>query len=170
MKRFVLTCCLILMSVYGNAQPGPFRPERLSDEEIIRMQMDDIVSWLGLEGKTKDRFVKEYSSFRKEIDAVARYARPPKEKDDETAIDKAIRKNFEVSEQILQIRKKYYSRFQEFLKPSQIQEMYHIENEAGRRKHDGPGGPGGPGGPSGPEGPGRPDGRPAPRQHGGRYE
>lgn len=163
MKRITLTFCLGLLSVLAVAQPRPFQPERLNDEELIKMQTRDIVSWLDLDKRTETRFVKEYTAFRKEIDEVARDARPPQDIKSETEIDKAIQHNFAISEQIIQIRKKYYARFKEFLKPSQIQMMYRIENEAGRRMHDGPGGPGGPGGP---EGHHMPDGGPMPPRHG----
>jgi len=159
MKKIAFIICLGLISLSVCAQPGPFMPERMSDEEMIQMQIRDIVSWLDLDKRTEAKFVKEYSAFRKEIDEIARNARPPQNIKDETDIDKAIQQNFAVSEQILQIRKKYYTRFKEFMKPSQIQLMYRIENEAGRRMQNGPGGPGGP------EGHHMPDGRPMPPRH-----
>jgi len=156
MKQTTIIICLCFLSFLTNAQPGPFPPERMSDDEIISMQTRDIVCWMGLDGKTKDQFVKEYTAFRKEIDAIAKNARPPQdikqEIKSESEIDKAIRQNFEVSEQILQVRKKYYARYKEFLKPSQIQMLYRIEKEAGRRMYGGPGGPERQGGPDGPGG------------------
>jgi len=161
MKKITVIICLGLLSILASAQPMPFPPERMSDEEIIRMQVRDIVSWLNLDKKTESRFVKEYSAFRKEIDGIARNAKPPQDIKSETEIEKAILQNFAISEQILQIRKKYYAKFKEFLKPSQIQMLYRIENEAGRRRQDGPGGPGGP------EGRPMPDDRPMPPPPGG---
>ena len=158
MKKTTLTIFLGILSLLASAQPRPFPLERISDEEIIQMQMRDIVSWLDLDKRTETKFVKEYTAFRKEIDEIARNARPPQDIESEAEIDKAIQQNFAVSEQILQIRKKYYAKFKEFMKPSQIQMMYRIENEAGRRLH---------GGPDGPDGHHRPDGRPMPPRHGG---
>lgn len=158
MKKTTLTIFLGILSLLASAQPRPFSPERISDEEIIRMQVRDIVSWLDLDKRTETKFVKEYTAFRKEIDEIARNARPPQDIESEAEIDKAIQQNFAVSEQILQIRKKYYAKFKEFMKPSRIQMMYRIENEAGRRLHGGPGGP---------DGHYRPDDRPMPPRHGG---
>ena len=145
MKKTTLTICLGILSLMAGAQPRPFPPERMSDEEIIQMQAGDIVSRLDLDKRTEARFIKEYTAFRKEIDEIARNARPPRDIKSETEIDKAIQQNFTVSEQILQIRKKYYAKFKEFMKPSQIRMMYRFENEEGRRLHGGPGGPGDPG-------------------------
>jgi len=156
MKRFTLLLCLALLSLSAGAQPQGFRPERMSDDELLRIQTSDIASFLNFKGKTRERFIKEYTTFRKEIDAIAKNSLPPKDIRSEDEIDKAIKKNFEVSEQILQIRKKYYNKFKEFMKPSQIQMMYRIENEAGRRMQFGPGGPGEPGVPGGQGGPGGP--------------
>lgn len=170
MKRFILFAVLFIFHISALAQPGRFRPEQMNDEEIIKMQTSDIVRHLGLEGSTKDKFVKEYTVFRKEIDAIAHKALPPKMTDNEEDIEKSILQNFEVSEQILQIRKKYYARLRNFLKPSQIQMMYRIENEAGRRFHERPGGPEGPGPKDGPKGPGEPGERPMPgHRDGGRF-
>jgi len=159
MKKITSIICLGLLSILASAQPRPFPPERMSDEELIRMQTRDIVSWLDLDKRTETKFVKEYTAFRKEIDEIARNARPPQDIKNETEIDLAIQQNFAVSEQILQIRKKYYFKFKEFLKPSQIQMMYRIENEAGRRMHEGPGGAGVPEGHHGP------NDRPMPPRH-----
>lgn len=177
MKRIALCICLAVLYLSSGAQPGPFPPEKMSDEEIIRMQIRDIVVWLDLDEKAEKTFVKEYTAFKGEIDAVAKKAIPQEKNMSEDEIEKALQRNFDVSGEILQIRKKYYLRFREFMKPSQIQMMYRIENEAGRRSRDlsggpGPGGPG-PGNPGGPEpgapantdsrfGPGGPDGRQAP--------
>lgn len=155
MKKFTLFICLGLLSLLVSAQPRPFPPDRMSDQEIIRIQTRDIVSWLDLDKRAEDLFIKEYTAFRKEIDAISRTARPPQDIKSEAEIDKAIQQNFAVSEQILQIRKKYYARFKEFMKPSQIQRMYQIENEAGRRMHEGPGNQAGP------------EGRPFPPHHKG---
>lgn len=154
MNKITLIVSLGLLSLLASAQSRPFPPERMNDEEIIRMQIRDIVSWLDLDKTTETKFIKEYTAFRKEIDKIFQNAKPPQDIKSETEIDKAIQQNFAVSEQLLQIRKKYYARFKEFMRPSQIQIMYRIENEAGRRMHDGPGGPEGPRGPRGPEGPG----------------
>jgi len=137
MKKTCLSICFVLLSLSAIAQPRPFPPERLSDEELLQMQVRDIVSWLDLPKRTETRFIKEYTAFRKEIDDIARNARPPQDIQSETEIDQSIQQNFAVSEQILQIRKKYYAKFKEFMKPSQIQMMYRIENEAGRRMHHG---------------------------------
>lgn len=148
MKRITLLISFVVIAITSGAQPEGFRPEKLDDETLIKMQTKDIVYWLDLEGEIKDKFVAEYTAFRKEIDAVAKKITPPAKNGNEEQIDKTLLQNFEIGEQILQIRKKYYLRFKTFMKPSQIQMVYFIENEAGRRFHKGPG-PDGPHGPMG---------------------
>jgi len=138
MKRLLLFAFLCALPLFSNAQPGRFEPEKLSDDELVRMQTRDIVSWLNLDDNSKEKFIKEYTAFRKEIDAVAKSAAAPVGTESEADIDKALQKNFEVSEKILDIRKKYYTRFKTFMQPSQIRDMYRIENESGRRMHDNP--------------------------------
>jgi len=130
----------------------------ISDDEFIRMQTADLAMWLNLQGDTKEQFIKHYSEFRKEIDGVAKTAfRPGKEESQsESAIEKALLNNFDVSEKILAIRKKYFHIFRKFLEPSQIRLMYHLENESGKRMHNQPAPP------AGPDGPGMP---PMPPRH-----
>jgi len=133
MKRLAFCLLIGLITLTSQAQPGRFRPEMFNDEELIQMQIRDIVSWLKLEGKESELFIQDYTAFKKEIKEVAKNATPPQFGDSEDEIDKALQNNLEVSEKILQIRKKYYNKFKAYLKPSQIQTMYWIENEAGRR-------------------------------------
>jgi len=152
-----------LIAVMASAQPGPFPQNKMSNDEIIQMQTREMVTLLDLNRNDQSRFIKEYTAFRKEIDEVAQKARSSQKTNNESDIDKAIQKNFEISETILRIRKKYYLIFKEYMKPSQIQMMYFLENEAGRNMQKGPGGPGGPDGPAmqgGPKGPGFPGGGP----------
>jgi len=104
MKRLFPVFILSLFSLMSFAQPRPAPPERMNDEEIIQMQTKRLVSILHLDKTSEDRFIKEYTAFRKEIDAVAKQALPHQKFEDEAEIDKAIQRNFEVSEQILKIR------------------------------------------------------------------
>lgn len=138
-----------LMVFTVSAQPGRPRPEDLNDEEFVRMQARDMAAWLQLDEESNGVFVDTYSAFRLEINALVSKTRPEgKRAESEDEIDKTLQQNFEVSEKILEIRKRYYSIFKGFLKPSQIQQMYRHENEAGRRMHEGPGNPEMPGHPS----------------------
>jgi len=150
MKRTGSIICLVFFMYIADAQPRQFPPHRMDRDEIIKMQTEDIISCMDFDKRTEDRFVEVYSAFRKEIDKIAGKARPPQDNSSESEIEKAIQQNFFVSEQILNIRKKYYLKFREFMKPSQIQMMYHIENEAGRRMHGAPDAPDDPGRPMGP--------------------
>jgi len=140
------------------AQPEGFHPDMISDEEFIRMQTNDLAMWMNLQGDQKEQFVRNYSAFRKEIDEIARTAFRPQKNEDmsEDGIERLLLNNFEVSEKILNIRKKYYHIFRKFLEPSQIRLMYHLENESGKRMHNRPTPP------DRPDGPGMP---PVPPRH-----
>lgn len=168
MKRIFVLFLMLSVTAFVNAQPGRFRPEMISDDELIQMQTKDLAMWLNLKGSTEEKFIKEYSAFRKEISEVARTAGAPQKAESEEEIEKVLLNNFSVSEKILEIREKYYHIFRKFMKPSEIRLMYHLENESGKRMHDGPDrpprpdGPGGPGAPDGPGGLGMP---PPPPHH-----
>jgi len=168
MKRLTIALLLCLFSLVSFAQPRGFHPERMSDEEIFTMQAEDIAMCLNLKGESKDRFITDYAAFRKEIDLIAKDAFPPKRTDSEDEIAKALQNNFEVSGKILDIRENYFHIFSEYLKPSQIQLMYHIENESGKRMHGGPGeGPGAGPGFDGPNHPQQPHNHPMPPRQDG---
>jgi len=148
MKHILITP-LLFLSLLSFAQPQGFHPDMISDDEFIRMQTTDIAMWLNLQGHTKEQFITQYSSFRKEIDAVARTAFRPRddETQSESSIEKALLNSFEVSEKILGIRKQYFYIFRKFMEPSQIRLMYHLENESGKRMHNQPAPPARPDGP-----------------------
>lgn len=150
MKKFALLLFLGIFPFLLNAQPPKPNPEKMDKEKITQMQAKDIAMWLNLQGDTKDRFVGDYTSFKKEIAKVAKRTVRPESAESEDDIEKAITNNFEVSEQILQIRKKYYQKYREYLQPSQIRLVYHLENEAGRRMMESLHRPGGPDMPDGP--------------------
>jgi len=150
MKRIFVIFLMLSVTAFVNAQPGRFRPEMMSDDELISMQTKDLAMWLNLKGSTEEKFIREYAAFRKEISAVAKTAGSPRNAESEEEIEKALLNNFAVSEKILEIRKKYYYVFRKFMEPSQVMLMYHLENESGKRMQDGPGGPHRPDGPSGP--------------------
>jgi len=159
MRRVIIIALLFVFPIITDAQPGGFRPDMMSDEELIQMQTADLAMWLNLAGGAKDKFIKEYTAFRKEIAEVARTAFPSERTDSEDEIEKGLLNNFEVSEKILELRRKYYQIFRKFMKPSQIRFMYHLENESGKRMHDRPGRPSRP---DGPDGPGMPPMQPHP--------
>ena len=150
MKKIALSFIVMFLPLFLGAQPGRPRPEELSDEEFVQMQTRDMANWLNLEGDARKKFISTYGAFRKEINSIAEKSRPADRAETEEEIDMSMQKNFEVSEKILDIRKRYYAEFKEFLKPSQIRQMYQFENEAGRRMHDAPGHPEHPGRPGGP--------------------
>lgn len=155
MKKLITAICLGLCCLVASAQPAPFPGGKMNDEDFLQMQINEIVQELNLDKEIEKKFIKEYTDFRKEIDVIARSAKPPKEMKDvtEKEIDQAIQQNFAVSEKILAVRKKYYQRFRKFMQPSQIQQMYRVENEASRKMFFGPGAPAGPGMPSAPGNP-----------------
>lgn len=132
MKRILLIICILGASMVCNAQIRPIPEEK----------MNDVVAMLELDQKTGDRFIKEYASFRQEVEAIYKNATPHKETEDEDEIDREIMQNFENSEQLIQIRMMYYEVFKEFMKPSQIQKVYRMESPFGFRSHNGQGVPG----------------------------
>lgn len=138
MKRIFLLVLAAALPLLCMAQPRQPRPEDMDEEQLVKMQTEDMVRCLNLEDGVKAQFEKVYSDFRREINSVAREMFRPARSQSEEDIEKAILGNFDVSQKILDIRRKYYSKFREFMKPSQIQRMYRNERDAGHHMQEGP--------------------------------
>jgi len=133
-----LTVALCTVSAMFAQERGDF-PPKFDKEQFLQIKCNEMADNLALIGQKRENFIKMYSDFTKAINDVARTRVRTNECQTEEEVEKAILKNFEVSDKILEIRKNYYSKFKTILAPSQIQLMYQSEFSFGRRPHDAPG-------------------------------
>ena len=134
-KNLILCLAAIAFSITAaNAQnPGP--KERLSPEKRAENQARNMAAKILLSDAQTAQFVPIYKEYSlKMLEAFAKN-RPEREKiqngertpKSDSEIDADIRKEFKLSQEILDIRVAYYEKFLKVLSPRQIKEMYKEE-------------------------------------------
>lgn len=141
LKFNLMAVLMLAFCAMGTAQD---KQQRISREQLAEKQAKHIAQELAFGETTTQQFVETFCAYQQEVWALG-----PKHKDepanDEEA-EQAIKERFERSQQILDIRQKYYGEYKEFLTPMQIQQVYKMERQVGdhlkqHRVHGKPQGP-----------------------------
>lgn len=133
MAMLVLAFCTI-----GIAQD---HHQRISREELADKQAKYIAQELAFDEATTQQFVETFCACQQEMWALGPKHKAEPTNDEEA--EQAIKERFEHSQQILDLRQKYYEEYSKFLTPMQIQQVYKMERKVGDhlRQHRGPGKP-----------------------------
>ena len=134
MKRIVSILMMVAMmtittSVFAQT---PNQKQRISREQLAEKQAQHIAHDLAFNEKTTARFIETYTECQKEIWALGpRFHRTPESS--EAQSEQNIKRRFEMSEKILDIRQKNYKKYSQFLTQQQIQRVYEIEKNMMKR-------------------------------------
>ena len=127
----MLVIAMTMFTVNSFAQ-APNKKQRLTREQLSEKQAKYIANDLALDDETTARFINTYTQCQKEIWALG--SRPRRDdNNNEAQIGQKIKKRFEMSEKILDIRQKYYKEYSKFLTQKQIQRVYKIEKNMMKR-------------------------------------
>ena len=141
LKINLMAVLMLAFFTMGTAQD---KQQRMSREQLAEKQAKHIALELSFDEATTQQFVETFSAYQQEVWALG-----PKHKDEPTndeEAEQAIKERFERSQQILDIRQKYYGEYKKFLTPLQIQQVYKMERQVGDhlKQHRGHGKPYGP--------------------------
>ena len=121
----------------ANAQEGR---QRMTREQLAEIQAKHIAKELSMDEATTEKFVETYCQFQTELWALnpKPQQEPQKEMTDEE-IKQQIEQEFDHSQKILDLRKKYYQTYSGFLTPKQIRGVYRQERQMMNRltRHEG---------------------------------
>lgn len=127
----MLVIAMTMFTVNTFAQ-SPNNKQRLTREQLSEKQAQHIAKDLALDNETTAKFVNTFTKCQKEIWALG--PRPRRNlNNNEEQTEQDIKKRFEISEKILDIRKKYYKEYSKFLTQTQIQRVYEIEKNMMKR-------------------------------------
>ena len=147
MKRIIRTLVVAIMMIatcatafaQQNTPQRPNKKQRISREQLAEIQAKHIASELAFGDAVTKRFVKTYCDCQKEIWALGPRQRPNKQGSTEEQNEERIKQRFDMSEKILDIRKKYYKSYSKFLTQAQIEKVYEQErkmmNRLAKRRH-----------------------------------
>lgn len=134
MKRIVSILMMVAMMTITTSvlAQTPNQKQRISREQLSEKQAQHIAHDLAFDEKTTARFIETYTACQKEIWALGpRFHRTPESS--EAQSEQNIKRRFEMSEKILDIRQKYYKKYSQFLTQQQIQRVYEIEKNMMKR-------------------------------------
>lgn len=132
MKRIVSILMMVAMMTITTSVLAQTPKQRISREQLAEKQAQHIAHDLAFDEKTTARFIETYTACQKEIWALGPRIRR-NQKGSETQSEQNIKRRFEMSEKILDIRQKYYKKYSQFLTQQQIQRVYEIEKNMMRR-------------------------------------
>ena len=121
-RTIILTLMLVFTAFGTQAQNAK---QRMSREQMAETQAKHIAADLNLTGK----------NYKKELWQTAPKSRKKNCRNSETEEQAAekMRKRFERSQKVLDIRNKYYQEFSKFLTQKQIEQMYEKERKMMKR-------------------------------------
>ena len=128
MKINLMAMLVLVFCTMGKAQD---KQQRISREQLAEKQAKHIANELAFDEATTQQFVKTYCAYHQEVWALG-----PKHKAEPTneeEAEQAIKERFERSQQILNLREKYYEEYSKFLTQQQIQRVYELERRVMNR-------------------------------------
>jgi hypothetical protein len=141
MKRFLtIALCAIMMamcSISTQAQGKRENRQRIPREELAQKQAKHIAEELAFDDATTERFTQTFCEYQKEVWALGprheRHQRKDSTEMTDAEVEQAIKARMERSQKLLDLREKYYEKYNEFLTPKQIQRVYQLERQMMRK-------------------------------------
>ena len=141
LKINLMALLMLAFCTLGNAQDKQDKQQRMSREQLAEKQAKHIAQELAFDETTTQQFVETFCAYQQEVWALGPKHKPEPTNDEEA--EQAIKERFERSQQILDLREKYYGEYSKFLTQSQIQQVYKLERKMGDhlKQHRGHGKP-----------------------------
>jgi len=140
MKNIVrIALCAIMMAmcttaVMAQSNNRSNSQQRISREELAQKQAEYISRQLALEDAVSQQFIATYVDYQKEVWALGpRVSHNRQQQMTDAEAEQAIKQRMERSHKILDLRKKYYGKYSQFLTPKQIERVYELERQAMQR-------------------------------------
>jgi len=140
MKRFLtIALCAIMMAVCTTsvlAQDKRNKRQRIPREELALRQAKHIANELAFDDATTERFTQTFCEYQKEVWALNPRHEHRQHQDTimtDAEAEQAIKAQMERSQKLLDLREKYYAKYNEYLTPKQIQRVYQLEKQMMRK-------------------------------------
>lgn len=128
-----MLAAVAMMACYGTISAQNSNRQRLTREELAEKQARYIADEMAMDDTIAERFVETFCRFQKEIWAlgprIGRDSLRNAATGTDTKTEQEIEARFEHSQKILDIRRKYYKEYSEFLTQKQIKRVYELERQ-----------------------------------------
>lgn len=141
-KSILIIAALTLMAAISYAQPKcreKCEKHEMNPEQMSEKFAQHIADELALDDAASARFIPVYKQFRMELMDINKAYAPCKCKEtlSDAEVDSMLRKDFEKSQKILDLRVAYYDKFLKVISPKQIRAMYKEEREFSQKAFHG---------------------------------
>lgn len=107
--------------------------QRITREQLAEVQAKHIAKDLAFDEATSKRFIKTYCDYQQEVWALGPRVKPQRGKQGNVQTEQTLKDRFAHSQKILDLRKKYYGIYSEFLTQAQIERVYQLERQMMQR-------------------------------------
>lgn len=112
---------------------GKANKQRLTREQLAEVQAKHIAKDLAFDEATSKRFIKTYCNYQQEVWALGPRVKTQRGKQSDGQTERSLKDRFTHSQKILDLRKKYYGIYSEFLTQAQIERVYQLERQMMQR-------------------------------------
>ena len=139
MKNIVkIALCAIMMAVCTTAvqaqDNNQSNKQRMTREQLAEKQGKYIAHELAFDEQTTQKFLATWLDYQKEVWALGpRLKKHDKDSQTDAEAEQAIKQRMERSQKILDLREKYYKKYNAFLTQKQIERVYELEQKAMKR-------------------------------------
>lgn len=109
-----------------SAQTGK---QHLTREQLAEVQAKHISKEMAMDDATSQRFIDTFCQFQQDIWALGPRPKQPHRQMTDEETEQALKDRFAHSQKILDLRKKYYGIYSEFLTQKQIRRVYQLERQ-----------------------------------------
>ena len=123
-----MAVCMVAFAFDADAQgKDRSRTRRDTREQLAEKQANHIADKLSLDGDKRRRLKEAFMQCQKEVWNLGKPPRPDAKPASEAEAERELKKRFERAQKLLDIRRRYYDVYAQFLTNMQIHELYDIE-------------------------------------------
>lgn len=124
---------LAITAFSGNLYAQKENRQRMTREQLAEVQAQYIARQMAMDDATAQKFTETFRQFQKEVWALGPRGRKGASNHSDAEIEQALKERFAHSQKILDLRKKYYTKYSKFLTQRQIERIYKLERHMMKR-------------------------------------
>lgn len=133
-RLLLLVVTFATFSLTASAQSSQNgRQNRLTREQLAEAQAKHIAKELAFDEATSKRFITTYCQYQKEVWALGPRPKAQQGQSIDEQAGQKLKYRFDHSQKLLDLRKKYYATYCEFLTQVQIERVYKLERQMMQR-------------------------------------
>ena len=142
LKMMLMAIAMMAYCATGYAQGD--KKERPSREQLAETQAKHIAQKMAMDDAVSQKFIQVYCEYQQELWALRPEGNKEKRANQESMTDaqaqQIIKDRFQHSQQVLNLREKYYATYSQFLSQKQILRIYEMEKQMTNRMTQKPNG------------------------------